>query len=144
MSWLTDHWQVEIGTFIHIQKEICAQVTLPRILLTRPSSVNHNIACNPMKSPLLWVEGRGEKAKKARVSHGSQEDKNKNKYNVAWAWLVRIESRPTNQSVTSSIPSQGTCRVVGQVPSRAHVRGNHTLMFLSLSPSFPLYLKINK
>ena len=34
--------------------------------------------------------------------------------------------------------------VVGQVPSRRHDRGNHTLMFLSLSPSLSLSLKINK
>ena len=34
---------------------------------------------------------------------------------------------------------------VGQVPSRGHVRGNHTLMFLSLSFSLPSPLsKINK
>ena len=31
--------------------------------------------------------------------------------------------------------------IAGQVPSGDHVRGNHTLMFLSLSPSLPLSLK---
>ena len=40
-----------------------------------------------------------------------------------------IECWPENQRVASSIPSQGTC----QVSSGGHVRGNHTLMFLSLS-----------
>ena len=34
--------------------------------------------------------------------------------------------------------------VVGQVPSWGRSRGNHTLMFLSLSPSLPLSKKINK
>ena len=34
--------------------------------------------------------------------------------------------------------------VAGQVPSRGRTRDNHTLMFLSLSPSLPLSLKINK
>ena len=34
--------------------------------------------------------------------------------------------------------------VVGQVPSRGHVRGNHILMFLSLSFSFPSPLSKNK
>ena len=55
-----------------------------------------------------------------------------------------IERHPANQRVASSIPSQGTClgcgpgpRVVGQVPSRGYLRGNHTLMFLSLSFSLP-------
>ena len=32
--------------------------------------------------------------------------------------------------------------VAGQVPRRGQGRGNHTLMFLSLSPSLPLSLKI--
>ena len=57
-----------------------------------------------------------------------------------------IEHGPANQRVTGSIPSQGTCWVVGQVSSRGHVTGNHTLMFLSLSFSFPSLLskKYNK
>ena len=51
-----------------------------------------------------------------------------------------IECGPMKQKVTGSIPSQGTARawVAGQVPSMGRARGNHTLMFLSLS------LKINK
>ena len=53
----------------------------------------------------------------------------------------RIECWPMNLKITSSIPSQGTCRVVGQVPSRGLMRGNHTLMFLSLSFSLPFSLK---
>ena len=32
--------------------------------------------------------------------------------------------------------------VAGQVPSRGHTRGNHTLFLSSLSPSIPLSLKI--
>ena len=43
-----------------------------------------------------------------------------------------VECGPAKQRVTGSIPSQGTCWVGGQVPSRGHVRVNHTLMFLSL------------
>ena len=54
------------------------------------------------------------------------------------------ECQPVNQSVTDSIPSQGTAWVASQVPSKGHERGNHTFMFLSLSPSHPLSLKINK
>ena len=34
--------------------------------------------------------------------------------------------------------------VVGQVSNRGHMRGNHTLMFLFLSPTLLLCLKINK
>ena len=55
-----------------------------------------------------------------------------------------IECRPENQRVAGSIPSQGTC-LGYHVPGRGHVRGNHTLMFLSLpSSSLPHSLKINK
>ena len=41
-------------------------------------------------------------------------------------------------------PIKAHHRGVCQVPSRAHARGNHTLMFPSLSPSLPLSLKINQ
>ena len=47
-------------------------------------------------------------------------------------WTERC---PVNQRVTSSIPS------LGPVPSRGHVRGSHTLMFPSLSPSLPFSQK---
>ena len=46
--------------------------------------------------------------------------------------------------VAGSVPGQGTCPVtglvVGQAPSRGHMRVNHTLMFLyhSFSVPFPL------
>ena len=56
-----------------------------------------------------------------------------------------IECQPVNQRATGSIPSQGTCLGhEGQVPRGGPVRGNHTLMFVSLSSSLPLSLKINK
>ena len=54
------------------------------------------------------------------------------------------ECWPVNQRVASSIPSQGTCLVVGQVPSWGCGRGNHILMFLSLSFSLPSPLSKNK
>ena len=54
-----------------------------------------------------------------------------------------IEHRPANQSHWFDSQSAHTC-VVGQIPSRGHMRGNHTLIFLSLSSSLPLSLKINK
>ena len=57
------------------------------------------------------------------------------------------ERGPVNQRVTSSIPSQGTCLGCSQDWGRRlgeQARGNHTLMFLSLPPSLPLSLKINK
>ena len=53
-----------------------------------------------------------------------------------------IEHGPEKQRVTGVIPSQGTCLGVGQVPSRGRARSNHTLMFLTLSLSLPLSLKI--
>ena len=47
-----------------------------------------------------------------------------------------IEHSTAKQRVASLIPSQGACLGCGQVPSRGRVRGNHTVMFLSLPP-FP-------
>ena len=59
-----------------------------------------------------------------------------------------IECQTVKQRVTGSIPSQGTCLGCRPGPpgEGGHARGNHTLMFLSLSlsPSLPFSLKINK
>ena len=48
-----------------------------------------------------------------------------------------IEHQPMNQGVASLILT------IGHMPGRERSRGNHTLMFLSLSSSLPLS-KINK
>ena len=55
-----------------------------------------------------------------------------------------IEHGSANQRVAGGTPSQGTCLGVGQVPSKGHVSSNHTMMFLSLSFSFPFPLSKNK
>ena len=50
-----------------------------------------------------------------------------------------IEHKSANQRVASTIPGRSTCLGCGgQVPSWRHMRGNHTSMFLSLSPSLSL------
>ena len=51
-----------------------------------------------------------------------------------------IEHGPVNQRVTGQrvqFPVRAHAWVAGQVPSGGHMRSNHTLMFLSLSFSFP-------
>ena len=48
-----------------------------------------------------------------------------------------IECWTANQMVTVRLPVRAHTWVAGQVPSGGHVRGNHTLMFLSLSFSLP-------
>ena len=52
------------------------------------------------------------------------------------------EHRPVNQRVAGSIRAHAW--VVGQVPNRGLAKGNHTLMFLSLSFSLPSPLSKNK
>ena len=42
------------------------------------------------------------------------------------------------------VPVRAHAWVAGQVSNRGHTRGNHTLMFLSLSFSFPSPLSKNK
>ena len=54
-----------------------------------------------------------------------------------------IECQPANQRVASSI-LRAHAWVVGQVPSRGQAKGNHTLIFLSLSFSRPSPLSKNK
>ena len=52
-------------------------------------------------------------------------------------WLVWLNVL-SNGLWTKRMLVQFPVRDPGQVPSGGHVRGNHTLMFLSLSSSFPL------
>ena len=51
-----------------------------------------------------------------------------------------IEQGPVNQRSPVGFPVRARAWVMGQVPSRGCARGNHTLMFLSLSFSFPFSL----
>ena len=54
-----------------------------------------------------------------------------------------IEHWPVNQRVSHSIRVRAHVWALGQVPSREHTRGNHT-MFLSLSFPLPSPLSKNK
>ena len=51
------------------------------------------------------------------------------------------ERQPANHRIAGWFPGRAHAWVEGQVPSRGQVRGNHTLMFLSLS--FPLLEKLS-
>ena len=55
-----------------------------------------------------------------------------------------IECRPANHRAAGWIPSQGTCLGCGPGSLVRGMRGNHTLMFLSLSFSLPSPLSRNK
>ena len=65
---------------------------------------------------------------------------------LALAGLAQwTECRPANQMVASLIPSPGTCLGCGLGPQcRVRERQPHIGVSLSLSPSLPLSLKINK
>ena len=55
-------------------------------------------------------------------------------------WLVWLSGLSAGQQTKGSlvrVPVRAHAWVVGQVPSRGRARGNHTLMFLSLSFSLP-------
>ena len=55
-----------------------------------------------------------------------------------------IEHRLGTKGSLSRFPVRAHAWVVGQVPSWVHMKGNYTLMFLSLSFSLPPLSKINK
>ena len=65
-------------------------------------------------------------------------------------WLVWLSGLSAGLQTKGSLvrfPLRAHAWIVGQVPSRGHARGSHTLMFLTLSFSFPFPLskkKINK
>ena len=55
-----------------------------------------------------------------------------------------IECRLQTKGSLVQFPVRAHAWVVGQVPSRGHVRGNHTLIFLSLPFSLPSPFSKNK
>ena len=61
--------------------------------------------------------------------------------------LVRLSGLSSDLRTKGSLvrfPARAHAWTAGQVPSRGRARSKHTLMFLSLSSSLPLSLKINK
>ena len=62
-------------------------------------------------------------------------------------WLVALSGLSTRLQIKGSLvgyPVRAHDCVVGQVPSRGSMTGNHTLMFLSFSLSLPSPLSGNK
>ena len=59
-------------------------------------------------------------------------------------WLSGLSTGLQSKGSLVRFPVRAHAWVVGQIPSREHMRGNHTLMFLSLSFSLPSPLKVNK
>ena len=55
-----------------------------------------------------------------------------------------IEHRLPTKGLPVQFPVRACAWVAGQVPNEGHMRGNHTLMFLSLSVSLPSPLSKNK
>ena len=65
---------------------------------------------------------------------------------LSWqVWLRGLSTSLQTKGLLVQFPVRAHNWVVGQAPSGGHMRGNHTLMFLSLSSSLPSPLsKINK
>ena len=57
-------------------------------------------------------------------------------------WLSGLSAGLRTKGSPVQFPVRAHAWVAGQVPSRGNMRGNHTLMFLFLSFSLPLSLKI--
>ena len=59
-------------------------------------------------------------------------------------WLSKLSASLQTKGLLVRFPVKVHAWFVGQVPIRGHMRGNHTLMFLSLSFSLPSLLCKNK
>ena len=62
----------------------------------------------------------------------------KNLSSMPWLVAQWNEGQPVKQRVAVQFPARAHARVASQVPSSGCMRGNHTLMFLSLLLPFPL------
>ena len=70
---------------------------------------------------------------------------NKKENHLPWlVWFSGLSATLQTKGSLVRFPARTHAWVAGQVPSRGHMSGNHTLMFLSLSSFLPLSLKINK
>ena len=56
-------------------------------------------------------------------------------------WLSGLSAGLRTKGLPVQFPVRAQAWIAGRVPSWGHVRGNHTLMFLSLSLSLHLSLK---
>ena len=83
------------------------------------------------------------KTEKSRINQSKQKgEKNKSKERAPAGGAQWIEHWPANQGSPVQFPVRAHAWVAGQVPSRGSTRGNHTLMFLSLSlSSLPLSIQ---
>ena len=64
---------------------------------------------------------------------------------MSWmVWLNGLSTGLKTKGSSVQFPVRAQAWVVGQVPSKGHTRGNHTLMFLFLSFSLPSPLSKNK
>ena len=59
-------------------------------------------------------------------------------------WLSGLSTGLQTKGLPVQFPVKAHAWVVGQVPSRGYVRGNHTVMFLSLSLFLPPFHSKNK
>ena len=64
--------------------------------------------------------------------------------NLPWlVWLSGLSASLRTKGSPVQFPVRAHAWVAGQVPSRGHTRGNHTLIFLSLLFSLPSPLSKN-
>ena len=114
----------------------------------RCQKFTHQVLPNTISPPLnhktlWWLEHNHHKCKQMRET-----DTQKVMLmllSTALAGVAQwIECQTVNPKVASWFPVRAHAWVAGQDPSGGHVRGNHTLMFLSLSFSLPSPLSKNK
>ena len=101
-----------------------------------PRNWGHRREQNPQSLP-----HRADQSDKINSDHGKCLKK------IRLFWLVWLSGLSTSLRTKGSLvrfPVRECAWVAGQVPSRACARGNHTLMFLTLSFSLPSPLSKNK
>ena len=106
---------------------VCQAVEFKYIFWLTPSNINS------------WWEGH------FIVNFYSLTDYILKKETLPWlVWLNGLSSSLWTKGLPVWFPDRAHAWVAGQVPSRRYVRGNHTLMLLSLSISLPPSLFKNK
>ena len=104
------------------------------------SFISHNSGEGLVIVPMCWFgEIRCRTVVLWQKHRGKSPVKLKNTRCLPWlVWLSGLSASLQTKGSPVWFLVRAHAWVVGQVPSRGYMRGNHTLMFLSLSSSLPL------
>ena len=107
-------------------------------------SINLHVDYEHIVSCVLAIIHLGVDWYAPRFSKNITKETNKQNHGPGWCGSVGWNIVPCSKRLQVRFPVRAHAWVVGQVPTCGHVRGNHTLTFLSPSSCLPSPISKNK